>query len=237
MNIQHNLEKTAEKTKKTRQPPQVQDRQPGLESKMRPQPDFRPEYPGSGKLKGKVAIITGGDSGIGRAVAIAFAREGAADRDLYLDETRRRRRRPPAWSRRGADALQIAGDVGDEISAGRRSSSSIKELGRLDILVNNAAEQHEEDDLADISDRAARAHLPHQRLRLVPHDARAACTCRTAPRIINTTSITAYQGPRPCSTTPPPRAPSSPSRARSRRRSSTRASASTAWRPGRSGRR
>ena len=87
MNIQHRPDKTAEKAKRTTQPPQHQDHQPGVESEMRPQPDYRPKYPGVGKLREKVAIITGGDSGIGRAVAVAMAREGALIAILYLEET------------------------------------------------------------------------------------------------------------------------------------------------------
>src|ERR1044072_9088598 len=86
MNIQRKPEQTAEKARKTRQPPQVQDHQPGRESEMRPKPDFRPKYPGVGKLKDKVAIITGGDSGIGRAVAVHMAHEGADVAILYLEE-------------------------------------------------------------------------------------------------------------------------------------------------------
>src|SRR5262245_39903121 len=83
MNIHHKPERAG---KKTAQPPQVQEHQPGVESRMRPQPDYRPKYPGSGKLSDKVAVITGGDSGIGRAVAVAMAREGADVAILYLEE-------------------------------------------------------------------------------------------------------------------------------------------------------
>ena len=86
MNVHHKPEKTAEKAKKQQQPPQRQEHQPGVESAMRPRPEYLPKYPGIGKLKDKVAIITGGDSGIGRAVAVAMAREGALIAIVNLEE-------------------------------------------------------------------------------------------------------------------------------------------------------
>src|SRR3954471_22077901 len=86
MNVHQRPEKSAREVKNTRQPPQVQEHQPGRESEMSPRPEYLPKYPGVGKLKDKVAIITGGDSGIVRAVAVAMAREGALVSILYLEE-------------------------------------------------------------------------------------------------------------------------------------------------------
>ena len=125
-------------------PPQRQERRPGREGPVRPRPDETPRHPGFGKLTGRVAIVTGGDSGIGRAVAIAFAKEGADVVVAYLDEhedaaeTRRlveeEGRALPAHRRRRRRRGATAAEVG-------RSARS-QELRRLDILVNNAAEQH-----------------------------------------------------------------------------------------------
>src|SRR3954465_7585811 len=95
-------------------PSQHQDRQPGRETEMHPKPDYTPRFPGSGRLKGKVALITGGDSGIGRAVAVLFAREGADIAIVYLDEGEDAKVTKAAVEREGRRCLAIAGDVGDE---------------------------------------------------------------------------------------------------------------------------
>jgi len=177
------------------QPPQHQDRQPGIESAMAPQPIAAdPAYRGSGKLHNKVALITGGDSGIGRAVAILFAKEGADVAIVYLNEhgdADDTKRRVEAAGRR---CLTIAGDVGDEPFCQRSVQQTVAAWGRLDILVNNAAEQHPQDGLEKITAEQlertfrtnifsyfymAKAALPH----LQPGSA-----------IINTTSVTAYKG-------------------------------------------
>ncbi|MFP5288090.1 MAG: SDR family NAD(P)-dependent oxidoreductase, partial [Thermoanaerobaculia bacterium] len=133
-------------------PPQKQDRQPGIEAEMTPKPKAEdPSYRGSGKLDGKVALITGGDSGIGRAAAIAFATEGADVAVLYLDEHEDAEETKRKVEEKGRRCLTIAGDVGDEGFCREAVERTVRELGRLDVVVNNAAEQHEQDDLTGIT--------------------------------------------------------------------------------------
>ena len=134
----------------TTMPPQKQERQPGVESKMRPRPDYTPKYPGVGKLNDKVALITGGDSGIGRAVAVAMAREGAKIAIVYLDEHKDANETHEMVDREGSQAINLAGDVGDEMFCCAAIETTLAQFGRIDILVNNAAEQHETDDPREI---------------------------------------------------------------------------------------
>jgi len=194
MNVHHKPEKTAEKPRKTRQPPQVQEHQPGRESKMSPRPEYLPNYPGVGKLKDKVAIITGGDSGIGRAVAVAMAREGALISILYLEEQDDAEETKRLVEAEGSRAILFAGDVGDEMFCWESVERTFEEFGRIDILVNNAAEQHEIEYPADLSseqlERTFRTNVFSQF-----HMTRACLQYMQAgSSIINTTSITAYQG-------------------------------------------
>src|ERR1700749_2836262 len=119
-----------------RMPAQKQERQPGIEREMRPLPDYEPKYNGSGKLKGKVALITGGDSGIGRAVAIAFAKEGADSVIVYLREEEEDAERTRArLEELGQRCLKIPGDVGDPKFCAEAVERTVRELGKLDILV------------------------------------------------------------------------------------------------------
>jgi len=150
---------------------------PGHESQLRPQPQFKaPDYKGSEKLKGRVAIITGGDSGIGRAVAVLFAREGADVCIVYLDETDDAGVTVKAVEEEGRRCLAIAGDVGDSAFCEDVVKRAMKTFGRLDVLVNNAAFQEHTDSLGDLKDEQiemtfrtnifgymhmARAVLPH----------------------------------------------------------------------------
>ena len=125
------------------QPPQEQQHQPGLQSEMRPQPEsIRASYRGAGRLDGKVALITGGDSGIGRAVALHFAREGAKVVIGYLDEGDDAAETERLVAREGGLCLSIAGDLGDPAFCRELVRRTVETHGRLDILVNNAAEQH-----------------------------------------------------------------------------------------------
>lgn len=124
-------------------PPQEQEHQPGEQSEMRPQPqNIRDSYRGSGRLDGKVALITGGDSGIGRAVAIHFAREGAKVVIGYLEEERDAAETRRLVAAEGSECTGIAGDVGDPGFCRELVRRTVETYGRLDILVNNAGEQH-----------------------------------------------------------------------------------------------
>lgn len=176
-------------------PPQQQRKQPGLEAKMSPQPVFiREQYQGSGKLAGKVALISGGDSGIGRAVAVHFAREGADVAFLYLDEHEDAAQTVRLIEAEGRRALALSGDVGEVKTCKKTVKEVIRKFGRLDILVNNAAEQHPQDDLLDITpeqlERTFRTNvfgMFYLSQAALPHLTAGAC-------IINTTSVTAYRG-------------------------------------------
>src|SRR5207237_7888149 len=125
-------------------PPQPAQQQepPGLESEMDPRPDYGEDsYRGSGRLKGKATLITGGDSGIGRAVALAFAREGADVLISYLSEDTDARETARIVERAGRQAVMVRGDVGREEQCGQIVQRAVQEFGRLDVLVNNAAFQ------------------------------------------------------------------------------------------------
>ena len=177
------------------QPPQHQDRQPGLEAEMIPRPQAEGRaYRGSGKLRDKVALITGGDSGIGRAVAIAFAKEGADVAIAYLDEHDDAAKAKQEVEQEGRRCVTIAGDVGDEAFCRQLVQRTVDTLGRLDILVNNAAEQHPQESIEKISaeqlERTFRtnifAHFYVTKAAL-PH-------LKPGSAIVNTTSVTAYAG-------------------------------------------
>ena len=178
----------------TELPAQKQLHQPGREARMRPQPDYTPRYPGVGKLEGKVALITGGDSGIGRAVAVAMAREGARIAVVYLEEHKDANATRDLVAREGSEAIILSGDVGDEDFCEAVVEATVEQFGRLDILVNNAAEQHETDDVRNIDaaqvERTFRTNI-FSMFFMVKH------ALRHMPKggtIINTTSVTAYQG-------------------------------------------
>lgn len=130
-------------TKRKTLPAQEQARQPGLQDRMTPLPEsIRKDYRGAGRLEGKVALITGGDSGIGRAVALHFAREGAKVAFGYLDETADAEETARLVREEGGDCLAMAGDVGDPATCQALVRRVVEAYGRIDVLVNNAAEQH-----------------------------------------------------------------------------------------------
>jgi NAD(P)-dependent dehydrogenase (short-subunit alcohol dehydrogenase family) len=177
------------------QPPQHQDRQPGLEKDMRPKPKSSdPAHRGSGKLQGKAALITGGDSGIGRAVAVAFAREGADVAVVYLNEHEDAKETKRLVELEGRRCLLIAGDVGSEGFCREAVRKAVEGFGKLDILVNNAAEQHPQESIEKISaeqlERTFRTNIFGQFFMTkaaMPH-------LKEGAAIINTASVTAYKG-------------------------------------------
>jgi len=176
-------------------PPQHQDRQPGIEAAMHPQPVYiDPAYEGSHKLRDQVAVITGGDSGIGRAVAVAFAMEGADVVVAYLDEHEDANRTREIIEQSGRKCLLVAGDIGQETFCAHLIETTIDNFGRIDVLVNNAAQQYPQENLEDISQAqlektfrtnifsmfyTVKAALPH---------------LRKGAHVINTASVTAYRG-------------------------------------------
>lgn len=176
-------------------PPQSQERQPGHQEEMVPRPEAEARaYRAAAKLEGRVALVSGGDSGIGRAVAIAFAKEGARVAVLYLEETEDAAETCRRIEAAGGSAIGIAGDVGDEGFCREAVRRTVERFGRLDILVNNAAEQHLRERLEDLPaeqlERTFRTNLFsmfHLTRAALPH-------LRPGARIINTTSVTAYRG-------------------------------------------
>ena len=134
-------------------PPQEQDIQPGMEYLMDPRPIYNnPDYKASGKLKGKVAIITGGDSGIGRAVAVAFVKEGAKVVINYLNEHKDAKETKMVLDELGGESLFIAGDIKDKETSDFIVEETLKHFGKIDILINNAGVQYQQKSLLDITD-------------------------------------------------------------------------------------
>jgi NAD(P)-dependent dehydrogenase (short-subunit alcohol dehydrogenase family) len=171
-----------------------EDRLPGHESELEPKPDWRPRYPGSGRLKGKVALVTGGDSGIGRAVAALFAREGADVAILYLCEHDDAEFTKGIVEKEGRKAITIAGDIGDKDFCERSVQRTIDELGRLDILVNNAGEQHPDKDIRDITAEQLRRTFQTNIFGMFFMTQAAMPHLKDGSAIINCTSETMYSG-------------------------------------------
>jgi NAD(P)-dependent dehydrogenase (short-subunit alcohol dehydrogenase family) len=179
----------------TSQPPEQLDTQPGVQADMQQQPwTENPMHVGAGKLQDKVAIITGGDSGIGRAVAVAFAKEGADVAVVYLNEHQDAAETERLVKEKGRKCIVLAGDIGDESFCEVLVKAVVDEFGRIDILINNAAEQHPQKDFTKITAKQleqtfrtnifsmfylAKAVLPH----LKEHSA-----------IVNNASVTAFRG-------------------------------------------
>ena len=177
------------------QPPQHQRQQPGREHKMRPRPRAEDEkHRGSGKLQDKVAIITGGDSGIGRAVAIAFAKEGADVSVIYLEERKDANETRRLVEEHGRKCLLIEGDVGQEDFCRKAIDQTVKEFGRIDILVNNAAEQHPQDSIEEISEKQLERTFRTNIFSFFFMVKAAMKHLKEGAAIINTTSVTAYKG-------------------------------------------
>ena len=171
-----------------------EDALPGHESQLEPKPDWAPKYPGSGRLEGKVALITGADSGIGRAVAALFAREGADVAILYLCEHDDARKTKEIVEGEGRKAIAIAGDVGDKAFCQRAVKETVDKLGKLDILVNNAAEQHPDEEIADVTEEQLKRTFQTNFFGYFFMVQAARPHLKEGSAIINCTSVTMYQG-------------------------------------------
>lgn len=188
---------TKDKFKKTHEQidPQVQDRQPGFENEMAPEPIYDDEnYKGSGKLEGKVALITGGDSGIGRAVAIAYAKEGANIAIAYLDEHEDAEKTVAEAKAYGVQAYKFATDISQVENCHQLVVDVIAEFGQLNILVNNAGKQFPQDDFLDISPEQLRETFETNIFSMFYLTQAALPHLSKGDSIINTSSVTAYRG-------------------------------------------
>jgi NAD(P)-dependent dehydrogenase (short-subunit alcohol dehydrogenase family) len=176
-------------------PPQHQNKQPGLEGLMDPKPtSINPNYKGSGKLSGKIALISGGDSGIGKAAAIYFAKEGANIAINYLEEHEDAEETKQLIVAEGQECLLLPGDIGNESFCREIVNKTIDQFGKIDVLVNNAAEQHPQNSLLNISsdqlERTFRTNIFsyfYLTKMVLPY-------LQKGSSIINTASITAYAG-------------------------------------------
>jgi NAD(P)-dependent dehydrogenase (short-subunit alcohol dehydrogenase family) len=171
-----------------------EDSLPGHESELEPKPDWAPLYPGSGRLEDKVALITGADSGIGRAVAALFAREGADVAILYLCEHDDAAKTKRIVEAEGRKAITIAGDIGDKAFCDRAVAETLAEFGKLDILVNNAGEQHWDEDITEISEAQLKRTFQTNVYGMFFITQAARPHLRKGAAIVNCTSVTMYEG-------------------------------------------
>jgi NAD(P)-dependent dehydrogenase (short-subunit alcohol dehydrogenase family) len=182
-------------TETAQRPAQKQNRQPGIESEMDPLPEFEgSEYRPAEKLRDLTALITGGDSGIGRAVAIAFAKEGANVAIVYLNEHEDAKATKARIEELGRRCLLLAGDVGDPEFCADAVSVTVEDFGKLDILVNNAAEQHPQESLLDITPEQLERTFRTNIFAYFYMAREALKHLRPGGAIINTSSVTAYRG-------------------------------------------
>jgi len=171
-----------------------EDRLPGHESQLEPKPDWEPRFKGSDRLEGKVALITGADSGIGRAVAALFAREGADVAIVYLCEHDDAAKTKEIVEAEGRKAITIAGDLGAKQFCEKAVEQTVRELGGLDILVNNAGEQHPDEDIRDITEDQLKRTFQTNIFSMFFLTQAAAPHLRDGSAIINCTSETMYAG-------------------------------------------
>src|SRR6478736_949627 len=171
-----------------------EDQLPGRESKLEPKPDWEPRYPGSGRLRGKVALITGADSGIGRAVAALYAREGADVAILYLCEHEDAAKTKQIVEKEGGRAITIAGDLGDKQFCEQAVQQTVDQLGRVDILVNNAGEQHYDEDIQNITEDQLKRTFQTNIFGMFFLTQAAVPHLKEGSAIINCTSETTYKG-------------------------------------------
>ncbi|AHE52443.1 SDR family oxidoreductase [Sphingomonas sanxanigenens] len=171
-----------------------EDALPGHESRLEPKPEWQPRYPGSGRLAGKVAIVTGADSGIGRAVAALYAREGADIAIVYLLEDDDAAETKRIVESEGRKAITIRGDIGEKRFSETVVAKTIEAFGRIDILVNNAGEQHPDKDIRDITEEQLRRTFQTNIFGMFFLVQAARPHLKTGAAIVNCTSVTMYQG-------------------------------------------
>jgi NAD(P)-dependent dehydrogenase (short-subunit alcohol dehydrogenase family) len=169
-------------------------RMPGHESQMQDKPEWEPRYPGSGRLDGKVAIVTGGDSGIGRATAILFAREGAKVAISHLEEDDDAEFTAARIRDEGSEALVHRGDLGDPEVGKALVDAVIEKWGRLDVLVNNAGEQHPDEDITDITVEQLQRTFQTNIFSMFYLVQAARPHLKRGAAIVNCTSVTMYKG-------------------------------------------
>ena len=169
-------------------------RMPGHESALDRKPQWQPRYPGSGRLAGKVAIVTGGDSGIGRATAVLFAREGAKVAIAYLEEHDDARITRDACEAEGAEVLLSAGDLGDPDHCRGLVDAVIEKWGRLDVLVNNAGEQHPDEHVTEITAEQLQRTFQTNIFSMFYLVQAARPHLQSGAAIVNCTSVTMYKG-------------------------------------------
>ncbi|WP_336973050.1 SDR family oxidoreductase [Sphingobium aromaticiconvertens] len=171
-----------------------EDAQPGYESRLSPKPEWEPRYKGSNRLAGKVAIVTGADSGIGRAVAALYAREGADIAIVYLLEDEDAAESKRIVEAEGRKAITIRGDIGERGFADEVVDKTLKAFGKIDILVNNAGEQHPDKDITDISEEQLRRTFQTNIFGMFFLVQAARPYLKAGAAIVNCTSVTMYQG-------------------------------------------
>lgn len=171
-----------------------EDALPGSERELEPKPEWDPRYSGSDRLKGKIALITGADSGIGRATAVLFAREGADIAIAYLCEHDDAEKTRALCEAEGTRAIAISGDLGDKNFCERVVAQTVEELGGIDILVNNAGEQHPDKDITDITEDQLRRTFQTNIFSMFFLTQAARPHLKKGAAIINCTSVTSYQG-------------------------------------------
>ena len=175
-------------------PPQSQDAMPAHEHKMDPAPDWEPRHPGVGKLKGKVALITGGDSGIGRAIAALFAREGAKVAIAYLEEDQDAEKTREIVEAEGSECLLIPGDLGLKRNCEKAVEETVGQFGQLDILINNGAQQWIDEEFDSLSEEKIRQMLGSNVMAYMFTTQAALKHLGEGAKIINTSSVNAFAG-------------------------------------------
>ncbi|MEM1365630.1 MAG: SDR family oxidoreductase [Pseudomonadota bacterium] len=175
-------------------PAQSQDAMPAHEYKMDPAPDYTPRYPGNGRMKNKVVLISGGDSGIGRAVCVLFAREGAKLAIAYLNEDKDAEETKRLVEEEGGEALLLPGDIADKDHCEKLVSDTVEDFGKLDCLINNAAQQWMDQDLTKLSEDTLRRTFDSNVMGYFFLTQAALPHLEKGATIINTSSVNAFAG-------------------------------------------